>query len=288
MHNLWRRNIGKITIFSVLAFTVGFGIFLVALWSVDEAINYEPTLKVQTGAAPTLSAKAYIVLDAESGTEVVSKNSTEQLSIASITKLFAAAAFRELTDLIGTTTISWSDVNTEGRAGKLQAYEVYPYHELVFAMLLESSNDASATVLRVEPEILLRMNEYHQNLNFQQTNFVDTSGLKEGNVSSAYELGMLTRGMYKKQPHLLDISSMLELIGTHTGWINNSPYIDMEGYKGGKHGFTYEAEKTSVALFEDSISGHKRDFIYVVLGSEDLVRDIKELREHVRKHVTYE
>lgn len=268
--------------------TLGSGLFLVSLWSVSDVENYEPSLVVTAGEIPDVSAKSFLITDLESGTEIVSKKPTEKLPIASITKLFTAAAFRERTNLVGTTTVTWGDVLTEGRSGKLSAGEVYTYNELVQAMIIESSNDAASTIARSDSGVLDEMNENSKKIGLLNTVFADTSGLSDKDISTAYELAKLTKAVWITQPHIFDVANMEQIIGTYTGWINNNPFIHMQGYKGGKHGFTNEAKYTAVAVFEEDLPDIKNDFLYIILGSNDLVSDIEQLRQYVDKHVIYE
>ena len=273
----------------MLTITLGTGMFLIAAWSVDDALNYEPSLQVGAIAIEGVDAKSFLVFDMETGTEIASKKSTEVLPIASVTKLFTAASFYENADLDATTTITWSDVNTEGRAGKLHAYEKYKSRELLFPLLLESSNDAASAMLRTEPTLLDAMQTYAEVAGLSQTHFEDTSGLSDKNVSNAYELFLLTRKLYFERPHIFDITQLPQYIGTHTGWVNNDPLLEHEGFKGGKHGFTYEANRTGVFLFDETLTGgQKRIFGYVVLGSDDLVTDVEALRTRIRENVRFE
>jgi len=261
---------------------------LVIFTTAQETIDTNPELRVTATSQPALSAKSWLIMDLESGTEVGSFNSSQPLPIASITKLFTAAAFKEHTNLFGTTTVTYEDVATEGRSGKLAAGELYPYHELVQALLVESSNDAATTIARADDLVLERMNEYPHELGFTQTQFADPSGLSDKNTSTAYELAMLTRYLWKLDPYLFDVSNMEQIIGTHTGWINNNPFINLAGYKGGKHGFTNEANRTAVAIFSDTPNDQARDFLYVLLGSDDLTEDMATLRAYVEANVRYE
>ena len=284
-----RRTLGRITVFSILAFTLGTGIFLVAAWSIDDALQYEPSLQIGVIQADEVSATSFLVFDMQTGTEIASKNSTAVVPIASITKLFTAASFLATADLDATTTILWSDVNTEGRAGKLRAYEEYQSRELLFPLLLESSNDAAVAMLRLQPTLLEIMRGYASTTGLFETHFEDTSGLSDKNVSNAYELFLLTRKLYFEKPHIFDITRLPQYIGTHTGWSNNNPLLASEGYQGGKHGFTYEANRTGIFLFEEVLTNnHKRIIGYVVLGSEDLAFDVQVLRKVIQKNVRFQ
>jgi hypothetical protein len=71
--------------------------------------------------------------------------------------------------------------------------------------------------------------------------------------------------------------------------MNNNPFIADATYKGGKHGFTYSANRTAVSFFEEILaSGNTRTIGYVLLGSDDLRSDMELLRQAVRANVRYE
>jgi D-alanyl-D-alanine carboxypeptidase len=281
--------LGKITIAAIVVLSFAAGIFLVALWSVHDAIYYEPALTVEYFPIDAIGAKAAIIFDQKTGEVIAQKNSSEPLPIASVTKLLTAAMFYEHADLNATTTIAWSDVNTEGAAGRLHANEVYGYRELLFPLLLESSNDAASAMLRIEPDLLTQMRAYAASLGLSQTAFADPSGLSPENVSSASELAILARALYTREPHIFDITRLDLYIGTHTGWLNNDPLQKKDGFAGGKHGYTEEADRTSVAFFTEHLgSGQDRLIGYVLLGSDDLGADIDALRQSVRSHVRLE
>ena len=279
---------GKVTILSVFCITLGTGFFIVALWSVDDVTTIVPaTLDAEAIDAGQVSARSFVVFDVDTGTELASLNEDEERPIASVTKLFSAATVLEQGDMEATTSITWSDVNTEGRAGKLQAYQEYSRRDLLWPLLLESSNDAAAALERTEPELVISMNRYASSAAAVHTRFNDASGLSSGNVSTAHELAILARDLFFKAPHLFDITRLPQYIGEQTGWINNNPFVSEPGYRGGKHGFTYEANRTGTLFFEEELAtGQSRLIGYVLLGSDDLKQDVDLLRQQVREHVS--
>jgi D-alanyl-D-alanine endopeptidase (penicillin-binding protein 7) len=286
---MFKTTLGRISILVVMAVTFSFGILLIAVWSVDDALRYEPSLKIGIIDATKPSAAAFMVFDVESGTEIASKNSTEALPIASVTKLVTASVFYAAAPLEATTTITWPDLNTYGDAGRLKIHEEYTYRGLLYPLLLESSNDAAAAMLRVMPTLLPKMEEWIKVLSLTQTHFEDTSGLSDKNVSTAYELSILARALYQKEPHIFDITSLTQFIGPHTGWMNNNPLVAEEGFMGGKHGYTEAANKTAVVFFNEKLAtGHMRTIGYVLLGSNNLKEDVSFLRAEVQKNVRFE
>ncbi len=231
-----------------------------------------------------LPAKAYVIFDVKTGQILSSNNSDVVLPIASITKLITAVTvMSNLPNTATTTTITAEDVATEGGAGKLQVGEEYSYHELVFPLLLESSNDAAVAFERVtDGDLVNEMNVFADSVGAQKTKFSDASGLSSLNVSTASDLALISSYIYKNKPEVFDVTRLSKYIGPYTGWINNNPVLS-DNYLGGKHGYTESASKTIVSIFEEDFGIEKREIGYVVLGSTDLRADINTLREFVAK-----
>lgn len=230
---------------------------------------------------PTLTATAAVVV-MPSGQVIYEHNADTVLPIASITKLFAAARFAEIINWTATSSITADDVMSEGRSGRLKAGQLYQNHELLFPLLLESSNDAAAALNRLSPEPLVaRMNTWANEEGAIKTTFVDTSGLGDGNISTARELATLFQVMHRQSPHLIDITTLPTYL-THTNaWMNNNPFVSDPTYGGGKQGYTTAAGRTVVADFRENTVGGEQGVVYVILGSSDLINDMKALRDFV-------
>lgn len=283
------KTIGRITVFTVLFATLGIGFFSIAVWSVEDAVTYTPTFKVSQFDVSSVSATSFYVVAVQTGQEIVSKNKDAVLPIASVTKLMSASVFYKDANLQATTSITWTDLVTDGEAGKLAYGDIYTYRELMFPLLLESSNDAAFVIDRVSSQIVTKMNAYVQDIGLKNTVFEDTSGLSPLNVGTAQELGLLNVHLYSVYPHIFDITRLTQFIGNNTGWRNNNPLVHEEGYRGGKHGFTYEAGRTDVAFFEETLAtGQKVMMGYVILQSDNIKNDIRLLRGQVEQNVTFE
>lgn len=237
---------------------------------------------IPAGTTPLLSAPQFLVFDMNTGASIVSREADTVVPIASVTKLFTAAALVQDFDLTATTTIMWSDIVTEGESGKLELAEVYSYRDLLFPLLLESSNDAATVFARAtEGAVLQKMNDYADALGATDTTFSDTSGLSDSNVSTASELKLLLTAAYESTPHIFDITTLPQYIGAYTGWRNNNPVASEPGYLGGKHGYTTAANRTLVAVFDETIHGHVYTLGYIILGSADIKADVDILRQFI-------
>jgi D-alanyl-D-alanine carboxypeptidase len=239
-------------------------------------------------ALPETAAKAYAVFDLETGEVLLAKNIDTVLPIASITKLFTAAVINKSFNQGEKIKITSSDVAAEGGAGKLAAGQEFTYHDLLFPLLLESSNDAAAAFERVTSgEVVVEMNTLADSAGALATKFADASGLSDRNVSTASDLMILLSYLNQNEKHVLDITSLKKYVGPHTGWLNNSPVMT-DSYQGGKHGYTEAANRTVAALFEETFGNEKRTVGYIILGSPDLKKDMQILRSFLATEVTYE
>ena len=253
-----------------------------------QSVNDTPSFVFKGGIPEPVSAKAVYVFDVTTGTPIYSKNKDTPLPIASVTKLFSSALFYSKATMTQKVAITYSDVQTSGRAGRLQVGQMYKNNTLLFPALLESSNDAAVTMQRVfSGELVSDMNEFVQSNGYSKTKFVDTSGLGDGNVSTAYELAHASLDVYRQYPYIFDITQLKTYLNGINAWMNNNPFIRDKGYKGGKHGYTPVANGTAVAFFEEDIEGDSRLFGYVLLGSHALQTDMNILRSFVQSHTQY-
>lgn len=284
------RMLGRATIQST--FVLSALVFLMLVTATAATPEYKaPEVEVVSIKDPEISAKSWAVVDVANDKMILSHNETSSLPVASITKLITAAAVWEDFDHQATTTITWTDVAAEGRSGSLVPGDIFSYHKLLFPLLLESSNDAAEALENAadEGELQLAMNDYVARFDLQNTVFVDSSGLSPKNTSTARNLASLASDLYFDQPHLLDITGLNEYLYEDYGWQNNSPFIGDAGYLGGKHGYLPEANRTALVYFKETYPKNETAVVaYVVLGSDDLVSDIRALRELVRTTTVYQ
>ena len=240
------------------------------------------------GEAPSLSTNTFAIFDVASGEVLLASHEEDVVPIASVTKLITAATLLTDHNLESIGTVTAADLDTEGRAGKLEVGDDYVYRELLFPLLLESSNDAAAFFEReTNGEVITNMNRLVKTIGMSDTTLVDASGLSDKNVSSAADLMHFLSYVYVNKQHLLDISRLEHFVGSYTGWVNNSPVITAS-YRGGKHGYTEAAGRTLVALFEEQFGESTGIIGYVLLGSENIAADTALLRGFVAQSVVFE
>jgi D-alanyl-D-alanine carboxypeptidase len=239
---------------------------------------------------PRVSSLSYLVADLETGKVLLSQNINQQLPIASITKLMTAIVAEEALGLDTQTTITQKAIDTYGTQGGLRIRETYKVSELLYPLLLESSNDAAEALALTKDrdEFLKNMNDKALSIGLINTEFDDASGLSARNISTVTDLFRLTQYVAKYRNYIFDITTLKTKQFEKKNWINNSRFRNDRDYIGGKNGYIDEARKTQLVIFEEEFDQVKRPIVYIVLRSDDVAYDVKLLRDFIYKNVKYE
>jgi serine-type D-Ala-D-Ala endopeptidase (penicillin-binding protein 7) len=146
--------------------------------------------------AVPLTSRNVVVIDEETGTELLAKAADEIKPIASTTKVFVALAVRKKgIDLEGWTEITRADVELAkgGARTRLDLGQTFRNRDLLRAMLMASDNRAPSALGRAvgldAAGLVKAMNAVAVDLRLTRTKFTDPSGLR-GNVSTARELAL--------------------------------------------------------------------------------------------------
>ena len=227
-----------------------------------------------------LSARAYVVFDDENGEEIFSHDASTRHEMASVVKLITADTLflQPSSVLAATATISWQALSAEGDTGLLEAGEHYTLRELVFPLLLSSSNDAAEAIAEARGgnKFIVAMRARAKAVGMSSTTIDDSSGLSPRTTTTARDLMALLRFLYRENRHELDITTLPRYVGAHHTWQNTDPVSRLPGFIGGKQGHTDTAQSTLAALFSISTPIHKNRTVGIVLlGSTDLEGDTK-------------
>ena len=147
--------------------------------------------------APSLRAKAALVMEVSTGDVLLGRNSRDRRAIASTTKLMTALVAIERTDLDDIfSATNYNAAPVESKIG-LRAGERLSVRDLLRALLLPSANDAAATLavgtLGSQEAFVDEMNRRAAQLGLADTSFANPIGLDDpGNYSSARDLAELT------------------------------------------------------------------------------------------------
>ena len=143
-----------------------------------------------------LSAQAYVLLSADTGEVLASKNAHERHSMASTTKIMTALVALESGCPEQQIKVTSDMVRVEGTSIGLLPEDLITVRTLVSGMLLESGNDAAnVTAYAVacsQEKFLDLMNQKAAAIGMQNTHFETVSGLdSENHYSTAYDMAIL-------------------------------------------------------------------------------------------------
>ena len=132
---------------------------------------------------PSVSARAAILTLDDGETVIYNKDANVRLPMASTTKIMTALVAAELASFDTPITVDAQAVGTEGSSVYLVAGEVLTLEQLLYALLLESANDAAVAlaehIFGSEAAFVARMNERASELGMRNTSFENTNGLDD-------------------------------------------------------------------------------------------------------------
>jgi len=237
---------------------------------------------------PEISAKSAIIVDfkpdSEKGNILYQKNSNQVLPVASLSKIMTAIIALESFNPEEIVKVSKNSVTITGDKGGLITDEELKIKDLLYIMLIESSNDAAMSLAEDNPrltydEFINSMNSKAKELGLENTSFVEPVGLSPDNRSTALEIADLTKYAFRF-PLILEILKTPEttVFSIDNKFIHNLTTTNKLLGKipqiiGGKTGYTEEAGGCML-----TISNISEDYlIIVVLGSTQREEDIEKL-----------
>lgn len=250
--------------------------FLLMSFAILQYIPWDTHGEALLIRAPRLTTNTWAVFDPTTGNIRYGNHIEEPRPIASVTKLFTAYMVFHTNSSDTETTINWDDLNTDGDFGKLVYGEKLTLEQLLFPLLLESSNDAGAAITRtfgsLYPEAVQGAID---DLGLKNTSIADGTGLSVKDVSSPRDLANFFVHVRKTYPHITDITQLRMHINGKRGLVNNDPARTFPNFTGGKQGYTPEAGKTFVGTF--MLPQSHGEVGIVLLGSTDLKSDIAKI-----------
>ncbi len=166
--------------------------------------------QVPVPAAPDLGARGYLLLDHNSGQTLASKNETQRLDPASITKLMTAyAVFRALrsgqVNLDDEVVVSEKAWRTSGSRMFIEVGTRVTINDLLQGMIVQSGNDASVALAEhlagTEQVFAQVMNQYAAELGMLNTQYQNATGLpSQDHFTSAADIARLATAIIREFP----------------------------------------------------------------------------------------
>jgi D-alanyl-D-alanine carboxypeptidase (penicillin-binding protein 5/6) len=159
---------------------------------------------------PEVSATSYLLIDAKTGTVITSSKPNESSGLASITKIMTSYV---VSDQISKGFISENSMveiseecwRMEGSRMFIKEGTKVSISELLKGMIIQSGNDASCALAEKiagsQSAFADLMNDYAEQLNLEETNFVNPTGLPDINhYSTAHDIAKLSIRLINDYP----------------------------------------------------------------------------------------
>lgn len=235
---------------------------------------YVPTIMTESVAYPErsvlpdseLSAASAVLIEAQTMSVLKAKEANVPRPMASTTKIATAITAIELWEqrglsLCDVVTVDAAAVGIEGSSVYLSAGERITMEDLLYAVMLESANDAAAAVALAvsgsEAEFSDEMNSLARRVGLEQTHFVNPHGLDDENhYTTAYELAKLTAYALENDTFADIVSTRKRVVASTEGGasrvlVNHNRLLgEYEGTIGVKTGFTKRSGRCLVSAVE--------------------------------------
>lgn len=226
---------------------------------------------------PQIMGEGAYLIDVISGQTLYMKNPDKPLAPASTTKIMTGLLAIERGDLNEVVTPTSTLLNNKlvyGTQIYLEPGEKMPLKDLLYALLLNSANDAAVAIAEHVgsdvPTFVEMMNQRALEIGATQTHFLNPSGLTQsGHVTTAHDLALIARVAYqnpkfaeyvrtKSQPISRSKTDIPKLMVNENKLLWRDSAVD-----GIKPGYTAAAQNCLVA----SVTKDGRQFIGVILKS---------------------
>jgi len=176
--------------------------------------------ELATVPAPSLTAKAWLTLDANSGQIIASQNPDESVEPASLTKLmsaylvFEALESKRLT-LDQPVTVSEKAWRTEGSRMFIKPGSQVTVDELLQGVIVQSGNDATVALAEAvagsEDAFAALMNQEAAKQGLRDTHFVNSTGLPDpAHLTTVRDLAIMSKNLVTRFPQYLHYYSQKE------------------------------------------------------------------------------
>ena len=228
-----------------------------------------------------VGGKSALLMDVATGTILYEQNAHEKLAPASVTKVMTMLLIMEAID---SGKIRWEDMVTasESAAAKggsqiyLKAGETMSVEDMLKSIAVSSANDCACAMAEhlagSEAAFVDRMNARAKELGMNDTNFVNCTGLDDGedaanHRTSAHDIALMSRELLKNHPDIKRFTTIwMDSVRNGTFGLSNTNKLIRfySGATGLKTGFTSGAGYCLSATAERE----GMELIAVVMGCE--------------------
>jgi D-alanyl-D-alanine carboxypeptidase len=219
-----------------------------------------------------ITAKAYVVGNVMTGHVYLSSNASMVMPVASMSKLITTIAATDTLSPTTTITITPAETDVPPDGSNLQAGETFTLKELLYPLLLDSSNVAAEAIASSSDRMkfLELMSSYAWEIGMPTAYFADPSGINPHNHASADDMLSLAHYLYVYRPDILALTRIVHAeVATTTEHGAHSfdsihPFVTDPRFIGGKTGRTPEAGETMMTILRMG----SQPIAFIVMGSD--------------------
>lgn len=249
-------------------------------------------LTVQNREEIELSARSAVIMKMKTKQVLYDKDMNRRLPNASTTKMLTAIIADQYGDFSSVVTISKKTAKTDFSTFVFTKGQKFYFKDLYYAMLVESSNESAEAIAEEisgsDEEFSKLQRAELKKLGCRNTNFVNPHGLDDDNhYSTAYDLALIERRAMKDENFRSAVKTKVyPFREIRKGTLYKAKTTDellkknYKGLIGGKTGFTYSAKECFAGVYRYK----GRDYITVVLGSDNRWKDTKRLFQYIRTY----
>ena len=232
-----------------------------------------------------VSAKSASLYLHETGEFLFSKNADVRMPMASTTKIMTALVAIESCSLSDMVKIDESAIGTEGSSAYLKSTDVLSMEELLYALLLQSANDAAVAIACYvggdNEGFSNMMNKKAELLGLQNTHFTNPHGLdSKEHYTTAHDLAIITSCALDNPIFKTIVSTYKKTFSTENRsrtYVNhNRLLLSYDGCIGVKTGYTKKSGRCLVSAAErDGLT-----YVSVTLNAPDDWNDHKMMMDY--------
>lgn len=237
-----------------------------------------------------INARSFVVGDLDTGEVIFERKSSTEFPIASVTKFMTAYTAAEILEPNELATITKEKLKVEGNRGRFKIGDQLTVRDLIYPLLLVSSNDAGEIIAqqRARQGFILTMKDLARQIGMNNTNFEDPTGLSKDNYSTGRDLFLMMRAVKQKYPQIIDISRLTFKENDTYLWRNINKSARFPEFRGGKTGYTNAARQTSIGYYQIKLANDQtKNIAIVILQSNTRQQDTRNILDYLKRHVAY-
>ncbi len=234
--------------------------------------------KVLIPNPPSINAKAYILMDFDTGKVLAEENADELLNPASLTKMMTSYVIGQeikkgniaLTDMVTVSRNAWAKNFPESSKMFIEVGKEVSVADLNRGIIIQSGNDACVAMAEhiagSEEQFAQLMNLYGADIGLSDSTFVNSHGLTaEGHLSTARDMAKIGMALIRDVPEEYAIYKEKDFTYNNISQINRNSLLwdkslNVDGIKTG------HTDAAGYSLVASAVEGNMR-LISVVMGT---------------------